>query len=339
MKKIISVILFISTFFCIHAQTLQPLTANNKASLRGLSVVNDTCVWTSGSNGTVGLSIDAGKTFQWITVPGYETKDFRDVEGFDINTALILAVDTPGIILKTKDGGKTWKEVFRDNTPGMFLDAMDFTMDGNGVVVGDPINNKLFYAVSKNFGDNWQTLSGDKNNYTADTGEAFFASSGTNVVITGTGYNPTVFFATGGNRSRLFLYGQPLVLNNILQGGATQGANSVAVSPTISKLAVVGGDFNRDTSSQKNIQLFTLKSNQLLNVPVQTPPHGYRSCVLFINDNKVLSCGLTGVDYSTDGGVNWNLISSESYNVCAKAKKGNAVFLAGKDGRIAILKN
>ena len=188
------------------------------------------------------------------------------------------------------------------------------------------LNEKLFYATSKNFGDSWQTLSGENNKYSADTSEAFFASSGTNVVITGTGYNPTIFFATGGTRSRLFLYGQPLVLNNIIQGAETQGANSVAVSPTISRVAVVGGDFNNDTSSQKNIQLFTLKSNQLLNVPVQTAPHGYRSCVLFIDDNKVLSCGLTGVDYSTDGGVNWKLISTESFNVCAKAKKGNAIF-------------
>jgi photosystem II stability/assembly factor-like uncharacterized protein len=49
------------------------------------------------------------------------------VEAFDANTALIMAVDSPAVILKTKDGGKSWKEVFRDNRKGMFLDAMDFT--------------------------------------------------------------------------------------------------------------------------------------------------------------------------------------------------------------------
>ena len=337
MKKIIIFILLFAALHNINAQTIQPLTSNNKTSLRGLSVVDDTLLWTSGSNGTVGLSIDAGKTFEWITVPGYETKDFRDIEGFDKYSAVIMAIDTPGLILKTKDGGKTWKEVFRDDTPGMFLDAMDFTMDGNGVVVGDPINNKLFYATTKNFGDNWQPLTGDNNKYDAMPGEAFFAASGTNVTISGTGYNPVIFFATGGTRSRLFVYGQPLVLNNIIQGDTMQGANSIAVSPSISKLAVVGGDYKNDTSTQKNIQLFNLKSNQLNNIPVQTPPHGYRSCVLFIDENKMLTCGLNGVDFSNDGGVNWQSVSSDGFNVCAKAKKGSAVFLAGKDGQIAML--
>jgi hypothetical protein len=51
----------------------------------------------------------------------------------------------------------------------------------------------------------------------------------------------------------------------------------------------------------------------------------------------LVTCGTSGVDVSGDGGLNWKLISNESFHVCAKAKKGNAVFLAGKDGRIAKL--
>src|SRR4029453_1654632 len=95
-------------------------------------------------------STNGGKTFEWITVQGYEQRDFRDVEAFDANTALIMAVAEPAIILKTKDGGKTWKKVFEDTTKGMFLDAMDFAEDEkHGIVIGDPIKNYVFCELQE----------------------------------------------------------------------------------------------------------------------------------------------------------------------------------------------
>jgi photosystem II stability/assembly factor-like uncharacterized protein len=83
-------------------------------------------VWASGSQGTVGRSLDGGRTWQWQQVPGYEARDFRDVEAFDADTALLMAVAEPACILKTTDGGQTWRVVFADSTKGMFLDAMHF---------------------------------------------------------------------------------------------------------------------------------------------------------------------------------------------------------------------
>jgi hypothetical protein len=40
---------------------------------------------------------------------------------------------------------------------------------------------------------------------------------------------------------------------------------------------------------------------------------------------------------SHDGGLNWINISRESFHVVQKAKKGNAVFMAGPGGKIAKL--
>jgi hypothetical protein len=323
--------------FCfLHAQTIHQLNSKEKISLRGLSVVTNNIIWASGSNGQVAKSTDGGENFTWITVKGYEKRDFRDIEAFDSSTAKLMAVDAPAIILKTNDGGNTWKEVFHDDTTGMFLDAMDFADDGNGIVVGDPINNKLFIATTSSYGDKWLALKPENNFYTADTGEAFFAASGTNINIKGNKNNHAISFVTGGSDSRLFFNGQPLALN-IMKGKDSQGANSVAVNSSVTKMIIVGGDFNAPVSSEKNIEVFNINGEQLLYPVVQTPPHGYRSCVAFITDDSLICCGLTGVDISNDGGLNWKLISNESFHVCAKAKNGNAVFLAGKDGRIARL--
>lgn len=57
-------------------------------------------------------------------------------------------------------------------------------------------------------------------------------------------------------------------------------------------------------------------------------------CRIF-SKKKVYSCGLNGVDYSKDGGKNWEWISKEGFHVVRAAKEGKTVFLAGGNGKIA----
>src|SRR6478735_3403153 len=99
----IRLLLIFLTLNCFHltAQQINVLNKEYKTSIRGLSVVNDRVIWVSGSNGTVGRSIDKGKSWQWITVPGMEKRDFRDIEAFNEHSAVIIAVAEPAVILKT----------------------------------------------------------------------------------------------------------------------------------------------------------------------------------------------------------------------------------------------
>jgi len=82
--------------------TIKILESGKRVSIRGLSVVNDNIIWASGNNGSVARSTDGGVTWLWQTIPGYEKRDFRDIEAFDENTAIIMGVAEPAIILKTK---------------------------------------------------------------------------------------------------------------------------------------------------------------------------------------------------------------------------------------------
>ncbi|MDO6432339.1 YCF48-related protein [Flavitalea sp. BT771] len=324
----LAIYLFITPLPSTHAQKIELLTSGTQSSFRGLSVVSDRIVWVSGSNGAVGRSVDGGSSWDWIIVPGYEKRDFRDIEAFDENTAIIMAIAEPASILKTTDGGKTWKQVYNNTTPGMFLDAMEFMDSRHGIVIGDPIKGNFFIVNTTDGGNSWSMRSSQRS-IAADSGEACFASSGTNIrLVKGNRY-----FISGGLRSRLFKDGQGIDLP-IIQGTASTGANSIAVQDK-DNLIVVGGDFTHDTSREKNCVL-THDAGRTWIAPA-TPPHGYRSCVEYFDKDKLITCGTSGVDISTDGGLNWELIDPGSFHVCSRAKKGKTVFLAGGGGRVARL--
>lgn len=308
------------------------ISSGTKTSLRGLSVVNDRVVWVSGSGGTVGKSTDGGKTWKWLVVKGFEKRDFRDIEAFDATTAVIMAVDAPAYILKTTDGGESWKVVYENGTKGMFLDAMEFWNEQAGIVVGDPVNANFFVARTFDGGATWKEIP-DQYKPVADSGEACFAASGTNIRVLD---KDEAVFVSGGVRSRIFVRNKPILLP-VLQGRATTGANSIAVMD-YGKLKgghtmiVVGGDFSAPDSDSLNCFLTTNRGQTWKEAKI--PPHGYRSCVEYLSKKQAITCGITGVDYSFDGGNTWNWISKEGFNVCKIAKAGATIFLAGNGGKI-----
>lgn len=326
-------LLLITVYTVIQAQKIEQLTSGAKTSLRGMSVVSDKILWVSGSNGTVGKSADGGASWEWLTVKGFEKRDFRDIEAFDNKTAIILAIAEPAQILKTTDGGLNWKITFTDSTKGMFLDAFDFYNKKNGLVVGDPVDGKVFLAYTKNNGDTWIKFDGGKKHrrWVTNEGEAFFASSGTNISYLKKGKYRLV---SGGKTSRWFDENGDHLLS-IVQGKESTGANSIATYKN--QYVVVGGDFTNDKDSSRNC--FITNDGGVNWISPVIAPLGYRSCVIYISPSQLFTCGTSGVDISNDGGVTWRLISTEGYHVCQKSKNGNAVFLAGSNGRIAKLIN
>jgi len=320
----------LSLFFAsiASAQSVTLLNSGSKASFRGLSVVSDKIVWVSGTGGTVGRSTDGGDSWTWMTVKDFEKIDIRDIEAFDEKTAIIMGIADPAYILKTTDGGQNWNVVFKDTTKGMFLDAMDFANNERGVVIGDPINGKLFIAQTLDGGENWREFK--TNTFAVDSGEACFASSGTNIrKLNQSGH----IYITGGKASHLFVHNEKREIP-FVKGTETAGANSIAFKNG-KIFIVVGGDFNKKDNTEKNCFL-TIDAGKTWISP-ETVPHGYRSCVEYLDKESWVCCGLNGVDFSKDGGMNWDWISKDGFHVVRKARNGKAVFLAGGGGRIAKL--
>ncbi len=330
MHKYIFAVFFTVIANISAAQKITLLHEGNGISIRGLSVVNDHTFWVSGHKGTVGLSVDAGKTIQWMQVPGYDSIDFRDIEAFSSTEAIIMGIASPAYILKTINAGKTWNLVYTNTNKDMFLDAMHWWNQQSGIIIGDPIDGKPFFIRTFNEGASWQQLPVDKLP-TLSKGEACFASSGTNIVAYG---KKEAVFISGGTTSRFFKRDQSVSIP-IIQGKESTGANSIAVNKKLKKIIIVGGDFSAKDDTTRNCVISSDGGNTF--TLSTTPPTGYRSCVQFITKNKAITCGLNGVDISADAGNHWRNISTTSFHVCQKAKNGKKIYFAGGNGRIGIL--
>jgi photosystem II stability/assembly factor-like uncharacterized protein len=344
----ISKIFFIGAFFIssgLSAQyEIKELTTQKGVSIRALSVPSDKVIWASGSKGMVAKSINEGKSFEWMQVKGYEKRDFRAMHAWNDQEAIIVAVAAPAVILKTKDGGDSWDKVYENADTSMFLDAIHFSDENNGTIIGDPIGEHLFILTTKNKGATWIQMPNDFFKSILNKGEAFFASSNSNLIHLG----KELVFVTGGLSSRLWINGMAEALP-LLQGTSSTGANSIAISPDGNRIIVVGGDFTNDTIASQNIvgyQLSKTKKSVLKNIANQqivwknihvSNPKGYKSSVEFIDNDRLITCGTSGVDVSKNKGVTWNTISKDPYHIVKKHPTKRGAYLAGSGGRISFV--
>lgn len=328
---------FITFYVLLHTMALQgqtyrlrPLVTAPVSSIRGLSVVNDSVIWISGTEGKAGKSVDGGKHWEWYTVPGCDTCDFRDIEAFSAEKAVIMGIAEPARIYLTTDGGRHWKQVYYNDTKGIFLDGMHFRDHQKGLIIGDPVDGIFTILRTTNGGETWEAVKGPP----AKEGEASFAASGTTVQMLD---GKTFAACSGGSVSRFFRYDGASWTNfpvPVAQGAPSKGIFSFAFRNARQGVAV-GGDYLDMKNTTGNCVL-TKDGGKTWTVPA-TGPRGYRSSVTYLNDRRLLATGPTGTDISEDGGLNWSAVSDEGFHVAQKAKKGTKIYLAGSKGRIAVL--
>jgi photosystem II stability/assembly factor-like uncharacterized protein len=119
-------------------------------------------IWCGTDDGYIQVTRDGGKTWKNVTPPeitSWSKISLMDASHFDVNTAYaavnrIRCDDMRPHIYKTKDGGKTWKEIVK----GLPNDPIN-------VVREDPLRKGLLFAgseravyVSFDDGENWQSL-------------------------------------------------------------------------------------------------------------------------------------------------------------------------------------
>lgn len=334
---LVSITLLISSNSLSQPYSLQNCEVSVKSSFRGLSVVDDSVVWVSGSDGWIGRSTDGARYWKFNQVAGFEKLDFRSLYAFDSQRALIANAGSPAHILQTTDGGNTWQLVYQNNHPDVFFDGIGFWNDREGMIYGDPMGGRMLLLITKDGGKTW-TESPEAQRPALKEGEASFAASGTGIRC----YDKsTVMIATGGKVSRLFTSfnsgkSWKIVAPPFIQGESSTGIFSVAFRDKKNGV-VVGGDFQKDSLKVKHI--FLTKDAGKTWAPPTSPTRGYRECVEYLSNEVLIATGPSGTDISFNEGKDWQPLSDDKgFHVVRRARKGKLVVFAGS-GKISRIKN
>lgn len=256
-------------------------SVNTTASLRGLSVVSDKIIWASGTGGTVIRTIDGGKAWKVMIVPGAEKLDFRDVEAFDAKTAYVLSIGNgeDSRIYKTVDAGETWKLQFKNKKTKAFFDAIACWDKANCIAMSDPVDGHYLLISTTDGGETWKPLVGNKMPAAKD-GEAAFAASGTCLITQG---KNNAFIVSGGNDARVFRSSDRGVTWNladtpIVKGTSGSGIFSIAMFDAKNGI-IVGGNYEKPNEAKDNLA-FTIDGGETWKLG--SGLSGFRSAVAYI---------------------------------------------------------
>lgn len=234
----------------LTAAQWQALPVPSKASFRGLSAVDDNIVWVSGTEGTVLLSTDAGKSWGALKVPKADDLDFRGIRAFDATTAILMssgpAEKGQARVYRTTDAGKSWKLVLEEKTKGAFFDAVAFLDTKHGILLGDPVEGHFMVYITADGGETWQRVAPEKLPASLPN-EGAFAASNSCLAVEGT--NDAWFATGGGSVARIFrstnlgeswtVYNTPIQPTN-----ASTGIFSLVFQGALHGMAV-GGDYQK----------------------------------------------------------------------------------------------
>ncbi len=334
--------LFIFSFLmlnCLFAQSLslEKLESGVEASFRGLDVVNRNVVWVSGTGSTVLRTVNGGKSWENVSVPNMDKTDFRDVEGFDEKTAIVMGIASPAQFFKTTDGGHTWKQVYFDDREGIFFDGMSFWNRKEGIAFSDPVDGKHILIRTDDGGESWQEIPADGIPEKLDP-EFGFAASGTGIPVVG---RKRVWLGMGGLKSRVFKsedggFNWTVTETPLVYGGQSTGIYSVAFKNKKMGIAV-GGDYTNQ--SIKNTMAYTHDGGATWHLPT-TQTHQYRECVAHYRGNIFFAVGPSGFDRTTDNGKTWapHYWEVKDLTAIGFAKGSRTGFAVGKRGQIYKLK-
>lgn len=341
--------------------------SNTTADLRGIHSIGNGVAWASGTNGTVLRTEDSGYVWQSCAVPpGAEKLDFRGIQGFDANTAIVMSSGKGDLsrLYKTTDGCHSWKLVFTNPDEDGFFDSVYKTGQGKLYILGDPVKQVFALFFSEDTGDTW-CAAGEKGRE-AQPDEGSFAASNSEL----TEYGPFLLFGTGGaSNAHVFTTittcspppgnpKGPAVYNctvgfksndvPLAAGTPASGVFSLAERPLVAKNGVstavvvaVGGAYDHLDESARTAS-FSTDGGAHWNLS-QTLPRGYRSSVAYDADTKTwITVGPNGTDASDDDGKNWRPLRPDParHEASDADRNWNAIslpFVVGPHGRIGKL--
>ena len=330
-KKHFYLIILICVNIAAEAQWLKQ-NAGTDASFRSICAVSEKVVWAGGTKGTVLRTTDGGNNWQVLKVEGAEALDFRDIYGASAQLAYAMSAGDAdkgaAKIYKTIDGGKTWKVVFNYTEKGGFFDSFDFWNEKEGILIGDPVDDKPFIVRTLDGGNSWNRV--PKETLPAiNKGEASFAASGTCVIAK----NKTKAWIN--TQSRVFYTTDKgetwQVAETPFKAGETSGIFGLHFWTDKDGIAT-GGDYKNDKQVSDNVAI-THDGGKTWTLVNTAKPDGLKESSWVLPDKKLLVVGTSGTGISEDFGKTWKAVDTESFHAVSCFK--NSCWAIGSKGNLA----
>lgn len=321
--------------------------SHTPADLRGIDNVGGGVAWASGTNGTVLRTEDGGYLWQACSIPpGAEHLDFRGIQAFDANTAIVMSSGKGDLsrLYKTTDGCQTWKLLLTNPDKDGFWDAILLNrFDTDGELLGDPVDGRFVLLETSDRGASWTPakhvgLSAlkDEGAFAASNSALFLAEAFATGFVTGGPAGARVLTSDGVAETDPF-QAQTLPLK---RGAPGAGAFSIVARDWCCRV-IVGGDYKMPDNSA-GTSAYTTDGSKTWHA-AQAPPHGYRSAVAYDAATKTwITVGPNGTDLSTDDGRNWRAVHPDPalHEAPDADRNWNALslpFVVGPHGRIGKL--
>jgi photosystem II stability/assembly factor-like uncharacterized protein len=306
------------------------------AQLRGLDAVDGKVAWASGSKGTVLRTVDRGHSWQQVAPPDAAALDFRDIQAFDADHAVVLSIG-PGDasrIYRTSDAGRHWQLTFRNTDENAFYDCVAFFDRQRGLAMSDPVDGAFRVQSTSDGGRSWHTVPAD-GFPPALPGEAGFAASGQCITTSG---SSDAWIATGGGAQARVLHSGDggrhwRATATPLPSSASAGVFAVAFRDPWHGVAI-GGDFAAPDAATPAVAL-SHDSGRSWQAPPDAPA-GYRSGLAWTGLSSVVAVGPGGSDLSTDGGRHWTPFDTGSFDTVSCTRQGDC-WAGGATGRVGYL--
>lgn len=322
--------------FAIKIDTL----LQDKINIRGL-LVTKTAIYYAADKNRVGLiSVDnSSKTEQKIKYDSLQV-DFRSCAKTK-NDFFALSVANPALLYKFSDDLLSKELVYKETHSNVFYDSMQFYDNFNGIAIGDPIDNKISIITTNDGGTTWRKNDSSSSPELAE-GEAFFASSNTNIVIK----NGQTWLVSGGKKSRIFYSKNKGKTWTVFDTPINQGAAMTGIFTADfydGNIGIIaGGNYELPTNNTKN-KAITFDGGKTWKLIADNTGFGYASCVQFFpksGGKNIISVGLTGVFISDNFGDSWVQISTDTslYTIRFINKKTAIAAGKGKIIKISFLK-
>ena len=321
-------------------------TSNTTADLRGIHSVGNGIAWASGTNGAILRTEDGGNLWQTCSIPpGAEHLDFRAIQAFNANIAIVLSSGKgdQSRLYKTTDGCHTWQLLYTNPDPDGFWDALILNhTNKDGELLGDPVHGSFVLLETADRGDTWSPAKStglealpDEGAFAASNSSLFLNEEFATAFVTGGPSGARVFINDQGDAKPFKSHALPLA-----SGAASTGAYSIEARDAHAWV-VVGGDYTR--AAETNGTAAYTRDGGRTWFAAKPLPHGYRSSVAYDKKSGIwISAGPNGTDISLDDGHSWYALhpNPKHHEAPDADQNWNALslpFAVGPKGRIGRL--